>query len=104
MTKKGPLSKAEKFYIQNKHTDSNLESLCKDLDRAKSIVRTHITKCKKEEEKTSVNDIASQFAKNDNGAVVMTPNASERADALRGKTSETTKKSNCVTSIRRGKQ
>ena len=100
MTKKGPLSKAEKFYIQNKHTDSNLESLCKDLDRAKSIVRTHITKCKKEEEKTSVNDIASQFAKNDNGAVVMTQNASERGDTFIGKRSEVSRQNRCVTRIK----
>ena len=50
MTKKGPLSKAERFYIQNKHTASDLDTLCKDLDRAKSIVKTHIAKCKKEED------------------------------------------------------
>ena len=104
MTKKGPLSRAEKFYISNKHDNTELNTLCKELDRAKSLVKTHIDKCKKEEEKTSVNDIASQFAKNDNGAVVMTPNASERADDMRGKTSETTRQNNCVTSIRRGKQ
>ena len=99
MTKKGPLSKAEKFYIKSKHTDSDLESLCKDLDRAKSIVKTHITKCKKEE-KTTDNSIASQFASNDNGSIVMTPNASERGDALVGKRSETSRQNKCVTRIK----
>ena len=48
MTKKGPLSKAEKIYIESKHGEVTLENLCKELDRAKSLVRTHITKCKKE--------------------------------------------------------
>ena len=47
MTKKGPLSKAEKFYIENKHNDTEINALCKELDRAKSIVKTHVDKCKK---------------------------------------------------------
>ena len=103
MTKKGPLSKAEKFYIKSKHDDTELHTLCKELDRAKSIVSTHIDKCKKEENKSKRNDISSQFASNDNGATVMTPNASEMADAMRGKAPEASRKNNCVTSIRRGK-
>jgi len=98
MTKKGPLSKAERFYIQNKHTTSDLDTLCKDLDRAKSIVKTHIAKCKKEGDGNK-NDIGSQFASN-RGATVMTQNASERGDAMRGKSSETTKRNNCITSIK----
>ena len=53
MTKKGPLSKAEKFYIEHNHKEADLESMCKDLDRAKSIVKTHIEKCKKLDKKTS---------------------------------------------------
>ena len=99
MTKKGPLSKAERFYIESKHSTSDIEVLCKDLDRAKSIVKTHIAKCKKEDSKNK-NDIASQFATNENGATVMTPNASERGDALRGKITETTRQHNCTTSIK----
>jgi|LULM01.1.fsa_nt_gb hypothetical protein len=100
MTKKGPLSKAEKFYIQNKYEDSDLESMCKDLDRAKSIVKTHIEKCKKTDKKTSTNDISSQFASNDKGSIVMTPNASERGDAFVGKRSETSRQNKCVTRIK----
>jgi len=103
MTKKGPLSKAEKFYIENKHIDTEIETLCKELDRAKSIVKTHIAKCKKEEDKSKAHDISSQFAKNDSGATIMTPNASEMGDAFKTKTSETVRKNNCITSIRRGK-
>ena len=99
MTKKGPLSKAEKFYIENKHNDTELNALCKELDRAKSIVKTHVEKCKKNENKA--HDISSQFASNDSGATVMTPNASEMADAMRGQTAETKRQHKCVTSIRR---
>ena len=101
MTKKGPLSKAEKFYIESKHSEATLEELCKELDRAKSLVKTHITKCKKKKETEQRNDISSLFASNDNGATVMTPNASEMADAMRGKTSETVRQQKCITSIRR---
>ena len=100
MTKKGPLSKAEKFYIEHNHKEADLESMCKDLDRAKSIVKTHIEKCKKLDKKTSTNDISSQFSSNDNGAVVMTPNASERGDAFIGKRSETSRQNKCVTRIK----
>lgn len=101
MTKKGPLSKAEKFYIKSKHEETGLEDLCKELDRAKSLVRTHITKCKKEETKKIANDIGAQFASNDNGATVMTPNASEMADSMRGLKGDTNRQNKCVTSIRR---
>ena len=103
MTKKGPLSKAEKFYIENKHTDTEVDTLCKELDRAKSIVKTHIAKCQKEEDKSNAHNIGSQFAKNDNGATIMTPNASEMGDAFKGKTSETVRQNNCITSIKREK-
>ena len=99
MTKKGPLSKAEKFYIENKHGETELNTLCKELDRAKSIVKTHVDKCKKNE--NTGHDIGSQFASNDNGATVMTPNASEMADSMRGQTTETNRQHKCVTSIRR---
>ena len=101
MTKKGPLSKAEKFYIKSKHKETGLEDLCKELDRAKSLVRTHITRCKKEETKQLANDIGAQFASNDNGATVMTPNASEMSDEMRGQTTESNRQHKCVTSIRR---
>ena len=43
MTKKGPLSKAENFYIQSKYNYTDIDTLCKDLDRAKNQVRAYIT-------------------------------------------------------------
>ena len=100
MTKKGPLSKAEKFYIENKHNETKIDILCKELDRAKSVVRTHIAKCKKENNTNTPQDISSQFASNDNGATVMTPNASEMADSMRNKSSEPTRHNSCTTRIK----
>jgi len=35
--KKGPLSKAEKYYIEN-NTESELSGLAKDLDRSESTI------------------------------------------------------------------
>ena len=97
MTKKGPLSKAEKFYIESFCTEQDLQALCKDLDRAQPIVKKHIDKCKKSSPSINVGD---QFARN-GGSTIMTPNASEMADSMRGKSStQGTRKSECVTSIK----
>lgn len=89
MTKKGPLSKAEKFYIEN-HTDLGVVELCKDLDRAQSTVKkflgtlptdSNTTTSKQENSKGSISD---HFARNEEGgATIMTPNASIMADEKR---------------------
>ena len=47
MTKTGPLSKAEKFYIESKYSDDiDVDQLCKDLDRTKRSVQNFISKNK----------------------------------------------------------
>jgi len=98
MTKKGPLSKSEKFYIESFCEEHDLNTLCKDLDRAQPIVKKHIAKCKKES--TDPQDISEQFARN-GGSTIMTPNASEMADNLRGKMSgQGVRKNQCITSIK----
>jgi len=97
MTKKGPLSKAERFYIDN-HLDKPLDDLCKDLDRAKSTINKYV---KDMPEKPKPNTMLyDQFARNEKGATVMTPNASEVADGMKGKLNETTKTKGCTTSIK----
>ena len=98
MTKKGPLSKSEKFYIESFCEEHDLQTLCKDLDRAQPIVKKHIATCKKSAASTA--DISEQFGHN-GGSTVMTPNASEMADSLRGKVStQGTRKNSCITSIK----
>ena len=98
MTKKGPLSKAEKFYIESFREEQDLQALCKDLDRAQPIVKKHIDKCQKDT--VSPMNISDQFARN-GGSTIMTPNASEMADGMRGKvSSQDARKNKCITSIK----
>lgn len=114
MTKKGPLSKAEKFYIAN-HLELDVKVLCKDLDRAQTSVNKFVETLPKRETVTSSQQdekpvaprptVLDQFARNKKGGVVvMTPNASERTDdqrsAYRSKADEVKKRSGCVTTIR----
>ena len=44
MTKKGPLGKAEEFYIQHHYKTMEIDEICKELDRAKSLVKRCVTK------------------------------------------------------------
>lgn len=100
MTKKGPLGKAEKFYIEN-HLDKSLEDLCKDLDRAKSTIEGYIKTIAVDEKTKAETLLYQQFARNGKGSTVMTPNASEFADSKRPAFSKNkTGKTNCVTNIR----
>ena len=98
MTKKGPLSKAEKFYIEN-HSGLDIRDLCKDLDRAQSIVNKFLkTLPNLDEKKDTV--LYQQFARNEKGSVVMTENASELADSKRPQFTES-KRPSCVTDTRK---
>lgn len=102
MTKKGPLSKAEKFYIES-HSDVDIKELCKDLDRAQTIVAKHLKTptVKKSQQKEKTNSrLYNQFARNDKGSTVMTPNASMLGDDQRKSKAPPTRPS-CVTTIRR---
>lgn len=97
MTKKGPLSKAEKFYIKH-HVSNDIDQLCKDLDRAKSSVKKFINTLPKPK-KVEESPLYQQFGRNDKGSVVMTQSASEMADSKRAEFN-TKKRPRCVTTIR----
>ena len=105
MTKKGPLSKAEKFYIESKRSSLSVEDLCKDLDRAKTTVSKFIKTLPEEEEREVTTEIKDtlgmqQFARNGKGSTVMTGNASQLGDSLvRKGPPERSKR--CVTDIRK---
>jgi hypothetical protein len=107
MTKKGPLSKAEKFYIEN-HRDLELTELCKDLDRAQGTINKFVATLPKantvqtQVESKKETNLSKQFARNEKGgAVVMTPNASIMADEKRPDfSSKKTRSKRCVTSIK----
>ena len=106
MTKKGPLSKAEKFYIEN-HTDLPVDVICRDLDRAKSTVNKFLKTlptAKSEQEPTPIaskdTPTMSQFARNGKGSTVMTENASVMGDEHRGKRDLPPRSKRCTTRIR----
>jgi len=103
MTKKGPLSKAEKFYIEQKYVDLGLERICKELDRAKGVVEKH-AKTKKIVEEESITKsksrLAEQFAQS-GGSTVMTENASMMADDFKSRKNSTEKTRQCTVTIRR---
>jgi hypothetical protein len=112
MTKTGPLSKAEKFYIESKYSeDMDVEQLCKEFDRAKKSVQNFITKNdisknkqepeEPEEPKKKDTLLSQQFANNNKGSIVMTPNASVMADDMRPTFNQNkSQRRKCVTKIK----
>lgn len=111
MTKKGPLSKAEKFYIEN-HRDMTVAELCVDLGRAKATVERFVARLPKPKTEAAPEPTESvveqekketllykQFARNDKGSTVMTQNAAEMSDDFRTK-NVSSKVSRCTTRIR----
>lgn len=100
MTKKGPLSKAEKFYIEN-HLDKPLEEVCKDLDRAKSTINKYLKTVAVDDRDKTATLLYNQFARN-GGSTVMTENAAVHSDEFKRK-SETTERQRkpCTTNVRK---
>lgn len=107
MTKKGPLSKAEQFYIESKYSDLGLEGICKELDRAKGVVKKFAEKnnlqASQEPEPESQPPktlMGEQFGYN-RGSTIMTQNASEMLDSKRKQLQGSPKNRGCTVSIRR---
>ena len=94
MAKKGPLGKAETFYIDNHFQNSTAEDLAKDLDRTVRAVRSYIKKT--HSNNTSANPAGEHFARQ-SGATIMTETASQVADQNRQKNM---RQPNCVTKIK----
>jgi|TARA_B100000085_G_scaffold284494_1_gene317743 hypothetical protein len=99
MTKKGPLSKAEKFYIEN-HLDKPIEKLCKDLDRAKSTINKFLKTVAVEETEKAETLLYQQFARNNKGSTVMTENAAVHSDEVKWGKGGSTRSNQCTTRIR----
>ena len=82
--KKGPLSKVEKYYIEN-NSKSDIADLAKDLDRSEIIISKHLNNIKKE---TKTPDSSNLYARDSNKvATIMTEAASMAADESRKNTS-----------------
>lgn len=93
-SKRGPLSKAETFYItEHAKIGKNINDIAVDLDRPiKSIEKCYTTAVK---ENSQSFNVGSQFAKH-KGSVVMTENASSMSDDRRLVNAPTRSK-NCIT-------
>jgi hypothetical protein len=99
-SKKGPLSKAEVFYIQE-HIKSgkDINDIALDLDRAVKSVEKCATKAQKDIKQPKPVTAGDQFARRQ-GVTIMTENASSFSDAKRKKNSSISKSNSCVTKIK----
>ena len=82
MSKKGPLSKIEKFYIEN-NIESDIETISKDLGRTSSIILKHIEEnCPKNDPRIiNVGDLMAK--KKERGVTIMTESASAASDSTK---------------------
>ena len=80
MSKKGPLSKVEKFYIE-KNIDSDVETISKDLGRSSSIVTKYIENHCSKSDPRIINVGNLMAKKEDRGVTIMTEAASSASDA-----------------------
>lgn len=97
-SKKGPLSKAEVFYItEHAKLGKEIGEVAQDLDRPIKSVEKCYTQAKIDNEKPLT--AGEQFAKH-KGSVIMTQNASTLSDSRR-KSRSSPKSKNCITSIKK---
>jgi len=98
MTKKGPLSKAELFYIEQKAEEFTPEKIAEDLGRTIKIVKSKLPKPPKKTPPGSASSLMGRTE--DKGVVVMTEGASAVADEIKGG-SRTYNREDVVTKIKR---
>jgi hypothetical protein len=95
MSKKGPLSKAEAFYAEEKYkAGKSIEEISNELDRSNVSIQKHVDTLKIS---PSRNIVAEQFV-HQNGATIITENASTMIDANRKKRSQLNPE--CVTKLK----
>lgn len=95
-SKRGPLSKAETFYItEHAKVGKDINEIATDLDRPVKSIQKYYTSAAKDKDAFIVGN---QFAKH-KGSVVMTENASSMADERR-KVNTSTRSQDCVTRVR----
>jgi len=91
--KRGPLNKAEVYYIEGNRDTIEVEQIAEDLTRSKTTIENYFKKNPKVES-VSVGD---QFARQ-SGATVMTENASGMSDAHKANFQKPEK--DCITRIK----
>lgn len=99
--KKGPLGKVETFYIDEQiKSGKQIEEIATDLNRPQSIVQSYLTKAKKNASKNTSSITANDQFVRQNGATIMTQNASTLIDEKRKFSKTSTKNKNCITKIK----
>lgn len=97
-SKRGPLSKAEVFYIsEHAKIGKDISEIASDLDRPVKAIDKCYTKAQKENAESLT--VGGQFARH-KGSVIMTENASTMSDSTRSKSAPSTVK-NCVTKAKK---
>jgi hypothetical protein len=81
MSRSGPLSKTEEFYLDSKYKDMTIEQLCRDLDRGKKQITKYVEEVAKLNNPPHIANSLSMMGKKD-GAVVMTQAAEEMAEEV----------------------
>tara|TARA_B100001564_G_scaffold264623_1_gene226190 strand:- start:2436 stop:2732 length:297 start_codon:yes stop_codon:yes gene_type:complete len=82
MAKKGPFSKAERFYIEHHWQELDIEELAADLDRTQKSLEAYIKKTFLKKSSSTAITAGEQFISK-KGSTVMTENASTISDAKR---------------------
>lgn len=99
MSKRGPLSKIEKFYIEQ-NLDLGVDKLATELDRAKSVVKAYASKCDPPVQKQET-ELSEQIFSNKRGSTVMTENGSMLSDDFRSQVSKKeSRRPSCVAPIK----
>lgn len=80
-TKKGPLSKAEAFYIDGNYKDMDVVDIANDLNRTITSIESYIKKHHSKERVSGTK--AGDHFHSHKGSTVMTENASTMSDAKR---------------------
>ena len=96
MTKKGPLGKAEIFYVKGHYEEQGVEQIAKDLDRALSLIKKQVSKF--EEGQPKKRTLAGEAMARREGVVVMPETASELSDQSRGRAKN--RPNHCTTKIK----
>jgi hypothetical protein len=81
MTKKGPLGKAEEYYVEGHYKEQDAKQIAKDLDRPIVAIQRRIDKLQALEAPTRIK-AGDQMARRE-GVVTMTETASSISDATR---------------------
>lgn len=96
MAKKGPLGKAEVFYIDHHRDTMTVDELCKDLDRTKTAINKYL----KDNPVKSKSMVDKNITRHKGGAV-MTENASSLSDNIPRSTKLHSRYDSCVTTIKK---